>query len=140
MSGSARRLKIRPSAKVCSPESIYGNGSRGWAIGNSHVMSDSVANTTKKDTMRHIEYRANCGVRNGGSAGTMPDETLESSSDRGNPVGRTNGVREMLPDEQPRERMLKWGSAQLKTSELIAILLNTGTEGESVIKLSERIL
>ena len=55
-------------------------------------------------------------------------------------MGRSNGVREMLPDEQPRERMLKWGSAQLKTSELIAILLNTGTEGESVIKLSERIL
>lgn len=54
-------------------------------------------------------------------------------------MGRTNGVREMS-HQQPRQRMLTWGSAQLKTSELIAILLNTGTEGESVIKLSERLL
>jgi len=65
--------------------------------------------------------------------------TIETA-ERGAPVGRTNGVREMLPEEQPRERMLRWGSSQLKTSELIAILLNTGTEGESVIMLSERIL
>src|SRR5689334_25419153 len=76
--------------------------------------------------------------RRGYRSTILPNQTMRWGEC--GPVGRTNGVREMLPDEQPRERMMRWGSAQLKTSELIAILLNTGTEGESVIKLSERIL
>jgi DNA repair protein RadC len=53
---------------------------------------------------------------------------------------RSSGVREMAPDEQPRERMLRWGASQLRTDELLAVLLNTGTEGESVVKLADRLL
>ncbi len=90
--------------------------------------------------MRALAGSFSFGVRTGDLAATIPARLGSGSMSMGGQVGRTNGVREMPVDEQPRERMLRWGSAQLKTSELIAILLNTGTEGETVIKLSERIL
>ena len=90
--------------------------------------------------MRALDGSFSFGVRTGDLAATIPARLGSGSMSMGGQVGRTNGVREMPVDEQPRERMLRWGSAQLKTSELIAILLNTGTEGETVIKLSERIL
>jgi DNA repair protein RadC len=44
------------------------------------------------------------------------------------------------PDELPRERLLNVGASSLKNSELIAILLGTGTQKESVFTLSERLL
>jgi DNA repair protein RadC len=50
------------------------------------------------------------------------------------------GVKELAPEERPRERLLRWGSATLKTSELIAIILNTGVKGEPVTAVAERML
>lgn len=50
------------------------------------------------------------------------------------------GVKELAPEERPRERLLRWGSATLKTSELIAIILNTGIKGEPVTAVAERML
>ena len=50
------------------------------------------------------------------------------------------GVKELAPEERPRERLLRWGSATLKTSELIAIILNTGLKGEPVTAVAERML
>ncbi len=44
------------------------------------------------------------------------------------------------PDELPRERLLNVGASSLKNSELIAILLSTGTQRETVFDLSERLL
>ena len=40
----------------------------------------------------------------------------------------------------PRERLKRLGSAALKTEELIAIILRTGTQGENVVHLAERML
>ena len=42
--------------------------------------------------------------------------------------------------ERPRERFLKYGKENLQTSELISIILNTGTKDKSVIELSNNIL
>ncbi|HEV2529910.1 MAG TPA: DNA repair protein RadC [Thermomicrobiales bacterium] len=50
------------------------------------------------------------------------------------------GVKEMAPDERPREKMKLRGSGALSNGELIAILLNTGIVGESVLEVSQRIL
>lgn len=40
----------------------------------------------------------------------------------------------------PRERLKRLGSAALKTEELIAIILRTGSRGENVLHLAERLL
>ncbi|MDQ2683020.1 MAG: DNA repair protein RadC [Chloroflexota bacterium] len=46
-----------------------------------------------------------------------------------------------LPNEdRPRERLLKYGATALTNAELLAILLNTGLKGESVMHVAERIL
>lgn len=49
-------------------------------------------------------------------------------------------IREMQPDERPRERLRNTGPASLSNSELLAILLNTGIKGESVTTMSQRLL
>lgn len=49
-------------------------------------------------------------------------------------------VREMPSDERPRERLERYGAATLQTSELLAIILRTGMQGENVIDLSQRLL
>ena len=43
-------------------------------------------------------------------------------------------------DERPRERMFKHGEQYLADSELLTILLGTGTRGESALDLARRIL
>lgn len=52
----------------------------------------------------------------------------------------TQLIREMAPQERPRERLLKQGPDSLKTSELIAILLRTGTKGSSAVDIAEKML
>lgn len=53
---------------------------------------------------------------------------------------RGKTVREMLPDEQPREKLLKYGSESLSTAELLAILLRTGSKGMNVVDTSRALL
>lgn len=43
-------------------------------------------------------------------------------------------------DEQPRERLSKYGAQNLRTSELIALILRTGTSGKSAVDLADRML
>ncbi len=50
------------------------------------------------------------------------------------------GVKELPADERPRERLLTQGPKSLSTAELIAVLLNTGSVGEPVTSLAERML
>jgi DNA repair protein RadC len=53
-------------------------------------------------------------------------------------MGRGNSV---LPlSEMPRERMARLGPNALSNAELIAVLLGTGSTGESVLHLSQRLL
>ena len=47
---------------------------------------------------------------------------------------------EMPEDERPRERLLRHGPSALSNVELLAILLNTGLKGESVMAVAERLL
>lgn len=49
-------------------------------------------------------------------------------------------LRDVPHDERPRERMMRYGAEALSHSELIAILLRTGTKRESAVHLAARIL
>ena len=49
-------------------------------------------------------------------------------------------VREMPTEERPRERLATYGPRHLSNTELIAILLRTGSAGENVISQSSRLL
>ena len=49
-------------------------------------------------------------------------------------------ILDMQKDERPRERLLKNGASALSDSELLAIILRTGSKKENVINLSQRIL
>jgi len=46
----------------------------------------------------------------------------------------------MPPSELPRERLMRDGTEVLSSSELIAILLGTGTQGKSVLILAQELL
>ncbi|MDR3571808.1 MAG: DNA repair protein RadC [Candidatus Pacebacteria bacterium] len=48
--------------------------------------------------------------------------------------------RDLPPDQKPREKMLALGSSALSVSELIAVIIGTGTKKEDVRAMSERIL
>jgi DNA repair protein RadC len=46
-----------------------------------------------------------------------------------------------MPDnERPRERLIQHGANALSTAELLAVILRTGTTGENVLHLAERLL
>jgi DNA repair protein RadC len=49
-------------------------------------------------------------------------------------------IREWSPDDRPREKLFKKGEHSLTTTELLAILLRTGTKGTSAVDLSRQIL
>jgi DNA repair protein RadC len=49
-------------------------------------------------------------------------------------------IREMSPEERPRERMRNVGADALSNSELLAILMNTGMKGEPVTMMAQRLL
>lgn len=53
---------------------------------------------------------------------------------------RILGVKEMPEGERPRERLLMRGPGSLSTAELLAVLLNTGSPGEPVTTLADRML
>lgn len=49
-------------------------------------------------------------------------------------------IHDLPNDERPRERLLNYGARSLSTSELLAIILRTGTKQENVLQLAGRIL
>jgi DNA repair protein RadC len=51
----------------------------------------------------------------------------------------TASVKRSPPAERPRERLLRMGAGQLKTSELLSILIRSGQKGESAMQAGERI-
>lgn len=48
-------------------------------------------------------------------------------------------IKDLPLQERPRERLLQHGADSLKTSELLAILLRTGSKGVSAVDLGERL-
>jgi len=49
-------------------------------------------------------------------------------------------VKDLPPDDRPRERLLMKGPRSLSNSELIAILLRTGTKGKPVLAIAKELL
>lgn len=49
-------------------------------------------------------------------------------------------VKEMRPDEQPREKLMNYGGESLSDAELLAILLRTGSRSMNVIQTSQALL
>lgn len=49
-------------------------------------------------------------------------------------------IKDLPASERPRERLQNYGPGSLSTSELLAIILRTGTRSESVINLGSRLL
>jgi len=49
-------------------------------------------------------------------------------------------MRDLALHDRPRERLLQVGSQALSTAELLALILRTGTGGENVLRLAERLL
>lgn len=49
-------------------------------------------------------------------------------------------LRDLPSEEKPREKMIKYGSGTLTTSELLAVILNVGTKKEEVLAMSRRLL
>lgn len=65
----------------------------------------------------------------------MPDEETFEANDF---LKRT--VKEMQPDEQPREKLTNHGGESLSDAELLAILLRTGSPKMNVIQMAQALL
>jgi DNA repair protein RadC len=53
---------------------------------------------------------------------------------------RSYTVRDLPSSDRPRERLLRLGPEALSTPELLAIIINTGTQGDSVLMTSQKLL
>jgi DNA repair protein RadC len=53
---------------------------------------------------------------------------------------KASGIKNWPQDDRPREKLLKKGAGALSNSELLAILLRTGVEGNSAIDLARQII
>lgn len=53
---------------------------------------------------------------------------------------RMKKIKELYKDERPYEKCERFGAANLTDTELLAVLLRTGTRGESALTLARRIL
>jgi len=46
----------------------------------------------------------------------------------------------LAPDQRPRERMLRLGASALTNSELLALMLGTGTKGQNALAMAQQLL
>jgi DNA repair protein RadC len=58
----------------------------------------------------------------------------------GEPPEYTLGVKEMLPEDRPRERLSSLGANSLSNQELLAILIGSGTAGLNVLQVAQALL
>lgn len=68
------------------------------------------------------------------------EPNLELAELPARPPGYRLSVKEMAPDERPRERLKLRGPQSLSDGDLLAILLNTGIVGETVTDVAQRLL
>lgn len=59
---------------------------------------------------------------------------------KGNKAIRERGIPSWVPEIKPREKLMALGAEELQDSELLAILIGSGTQGEDAVALSGRIL
>jgi len=55
-------------------------------------------------------------------------------------IGSALRIHDLPPDERPRERLARLGAAALSSEELLALLLGSGTRGESALDRARKIL
>ena len=65
--------------------------------------------------------------------GKRYEETSEDAT-------RRMTLKELPPDERPRERLVRLGPNVLSASELLAILLRVGVPGENAVQVGQRLL
>jgi DNA repair protein RadC len=63
-----------------------------------------------------------------------------SPSSFSEPPVRYAAIKEWPEDERPREKLIKHGAASLSDAELLAILINIGTENRSAVEVAKRLL
>jgi len=71
------------------------------------------------------------------------DDECVKKPERGRDVAQTNqsaGIKNWPPDDRPREKLIRKGAGALSNSELLAILLRTGSAGNSAIDLTRGIM
>ena len=49
-------------------------------------------------------------------------------------------IKDLCPDERPREKLRLWGAKALSNAELLAILLGSGTGGKSVLEVAQELM
>jgi DNA repair protein RadC len=49
-------------------------------------------------------------------------------------------IKDLTPEDRPREKLIRFGEKHLSDAELLAILINTGNKKESVLHLAQRML
>lgn len=65
---------------------------------------------------------------------------MKSYSKHNDEINSHCTVKEMATEDQPREKLQKYGAETLTNAELLAILLRTGTKKQNVLDLSRHIL
>lgn len=55
-------------------------------------------------------------------------------------MNKANTIKDLPPERRPYEKCIKFGPTALTDSELLAIIIRTGSKGEQSIELAERIL
>jgi len=76
------------------------------------------------------------------SSTTSPKPSAVAKTKAENPLDKLakSTLKEWHPEEQPRERLMKYGAQALATSELIAILLRSGTKTANAIDVARNLL
>nr|QNO55336.1 hypothetical protein BDIJAKCO_00010 [Methanosarcinales archaeon ANME-1 ERB7] len=49
-------------------------------------------------------------------------------------------ISDMPQEERPRERLAKYGAGALSNAELLAIILRTGSQGETAVDIREQVI
>jgi DNA repair protein RadC len=52
----------------------------------------------------------------------------------------TTTIKDIPSEDRPRERLIKYGAESLSNSELLAIIIRTGTKSENAINIANKIL
>jgi len=72
-------------------------------------------------------------------AAAFQDQGYQTVQDMAEEFKAAKGIKAMPENTRPREKLFAKGGGKLRTEELLAILLGSGTPGESALELGKRI-
>jgi len=72
-------------------------------------------------------------------AAAYQDESYQTVQDIAAEYKAAKGIKAMPEDSRPREKLFAKGPEKLRTEELLAILVGSGTPGETAVELGKRI-